>query len=113
MLLFFAATQVRLGMTNPPYMLAQLPQIAAALKHPNVFAFLHVPVQSGSDPVRCELTYLFLVSSVVVLSNIPRFRSFYFANLKRRSNVFLHRTISRWACILHDVCISGAPPNEP
>jgi threonylcarbamoyladenosine tRNA methylthiotransferase CDKAL1 len=42
-------------MTNPPYMLAQLPQIAAALKHPNVFAFLHVPVQSGSDPVSLEL----------------------------------------------------------
>ena len=59
MLFFLVPTQVRLGMTNPPYMLAQLPQIAAALKHPNVFAFLHVPVQSGSDPVRCELTYLF------------------------------------------------------
>jgi len=42
---------VRLGMTNPPYMLNQLEAIADAMRHPNVFAFLHVPVQSGADPV--------------------------------------------------------------
>eukprot|EP00616_Rhizochromulina_sp_CCMP1243_P019815 CAMPEP_0118986856 /NCGR_PEP_ID=MMETSP1173-20130426/42977_1 /TAXON_ID=1034831 /ORGANISM="Rhizochromulina marina cf, Strain CCMP1243" /LENGTH=133 /DNA_ID=CAMNT_0006937663 /DNA_START=49 /DNA_END=446 /DNA_ORIENTATION=+ len=42
---------MRVGMTNPPYMLAQLDAIAAALRHPNVFSFLHVPVQSGADPV--------------------------------------------------------------
>ena len=42
---------MRIGMTNPPYMLAQLDAIADALQHPNVFSFLHVPVQSGADPV--------------------------------------------------------------
>eukprot|EP00920_Eleutheroschizon_duboscqi_P011893 GHVT01028414.1.p1 GENE.GHVT01028414.1~~GHVT01028414.1.p1 ORF type:complete len:529 (-),score=92.80 GHVT01028414.1:4388-5974(-) len=40
---------LRLGMTNPPYMLAHVEEITRILKHPNVFEFLHVPVQSGSD----------------------------------------------------------------
>ena len=42
---------VRLGMTNPPFILDQLDEIAWALSHPNCFAFLHIPVQSGADPV--------------------------------------------------------------
>ena len=42
---------LRIGMTNPPFILNQLDDIAAALNHPRVFSFLHVPVQSGSDHV--------------------------------------------------------------
>lgn len=42
---------LRLGMTNPPYILQHLPAIAAFLRHPNVYAFLHIPVQSGSNRV--------------------------------------------------------------
>ena len=42
---------LRVGMTNPPYVLDQLDGLARALRHPQVFAFLHVPVQSGSDRV--------------------------------------------------------------
>ena len=42
---------VRLGMTNPPYILDQLDDVAWALSHPNCYAFLHIPVQSGSDAV--------------------------------------------------------------
>ena len=38
-------------MTNPPYILDQMGAVCRALRHPNVFAFLHVPVQSGADPV--------------------------------------------------------------
>jgi len=44
--------QIRLGMTNPPYILSQMGPVCEALKHPNVFSFLHVPVQSGADSVR-------------------------------------------------------------
>ena len=40
---------IRLGMTNPPYILAHLDEIAAFLRNPNVFAFIHIPVQSGSN----------------------------------------------------------------
>ncbi|PAV62531.1 hypothetical protein WR25_00158 [Diploscapter pachys] len=42
---------MRLGMTNPPYILDHLDEIATILNHPRVYSFLHIPVQSGSDPV--------------------------------------------------------------
>jgi len=42
---------LRVGMTNPPYILQQLPAIAKLLSHPRCYAFLHVPVQSGSNRV--------------------------------------------------------------
>jgi len=42
---------LRIGMTNPPYVMDHMADIAAALRHPNVYSFLHIPVQSGSDSV--------------------------------------------------------------
>lgn len=42
---------LRLGMTNPPFILEHLKEIATCLSHPCVFSYLHVPVQSGSDAV--------------------------------------------------------------
>ncbi|VEL15230.1 unnamed protein product [Protopolystoma xenopodis] len=42
-----AGCMLRLGMTNPPYILDQLTEIAEVLRHPRVYSFLHVPVQSG------------------------------------------------------------------
>jgi tRNA A37 methylthiotransferase MiaB len=42
---------LRLGMTNPPYILAHLDAVAEAMHHPGVYAFLHIPVQAGSDAV--------------------------------------------------------------
>eukprot|EP01086_Lenisia_limosa_P003065 TRINITY_DN17260_c0_g1_i1.p1 TRINITY_DN17260_c0_g1~~TRINITY_DN17260_c0_g1_i1.p1 ORF type:complete len:505 (-),score=66.95 TRINITY_DN17260_c0_g1_i1:33-1526(-) len=47
----FPLVMMRLGMTNPPYMLAHLEAVAKTLNHPQVYAFLHIPVQSGSDHV--------------------------------------------------------------
>lgn len=38
-------------MTNPPYIMDHLDEIAKILNHDRVYAFLHVPVQSGSDAV--------------------------------------------------------------
>ncbi|KAM7294151.1 threonylcarbamoyladenosine tRNA methylthiotransferase [Ixodes scapularis] len=46
---------LRLGMTNPPYILDYLEDMAEILSHPRVYSFLHVPVQSGSDPVLAEM----------------------------------------------------------
>jgi threonylcarbamoyladenosine tRNA methylthiotransferase CDKAL1 len=46
---------LRLGMTNPPYILEHLPDMAELLAHPRVYAFLHVPVQSGSDAVLADM----------------------------------------------------------
>jgi len=42
---------LRVGMTNPPFILEHLEAVAAALNHPRVFSFLHIPVQAGSDDV--------------------------------------------------------------
>ncbi|KAK9073210.1 hypothetical protein SSX86_007534 [Deinandra increscens subsp. villosa] len=45
------STMLRIGMTNPPYILEHLKEIAHILCHPCVYSFLHVPVQSGSDAI--------------------------------------------------------------
>ncbi|RVW48926.1 Threonylcarbamoyladenosine tRNA methylthiotransferase [Vitis vinifera] len=44
-------TMLRIGMTNPPYILEHLKEMAVVLRHPCVYSFLHVPVQSGSDAI--------------------------------------------------------------
>ncbi|VDN38170.1 unnamed protein product [Gongylonema pulchrum] len=46
---------MRLGMTNPPYILDFLEDIARILNHPRVYSFLHIPVQSGSDAVLSDM----------------------------------------------------------
>ena len=45
------STMLRVGMTNPPFILEHLAAISEQLKHPACFAYLHIPVQSGSDAV--------------------------------------------------------------
>lgn len=62
------STMLRVGMTNPPFILEHLKEIAEVLCHPCVYSFLHVPVQSGSDSVLsvsgkiiCPIVYMFLV----------------------------------------------------
>uniref|UniRef100_A0A8K9WYE7 tRNA-t(6)A37 methylthiotransferase n=1 Tax=Oncorhynchus mykiss TaxID=8022 RepID=A0A8K9WYE7_ONCMY len=46
---------LRLGMTNPPYILEHLEEMSKILNHPRVYAFLHVPVQSASDSVLMDM----------------------------------------------------------
>lgn len=46
---------LRLGMTNPPYILEHLEEMSRILQHPRVFSFLHVPLQSASDSVLMEM----------------------------------------------------------
>lgn len=43
--------KLRVGMTNPPYILEHVKEIAKILTHPRVYGFIHIPVQSGSDSV--------------------------------------------------------------
>ncbi|KAG7295893.1 hypothetical protein JYU34_020977 [Plutella xylostella] len=50
-----AGCRLRLGMTNPPYMLEHLPRVAGIMRHSRVYKFLHVPVQSGSDQVLADM----------------------------------------------------------
>ncbi|XP_072267724.1 threonylcarbamoyladenosine tRNA methylthiotransferase [Pyxicephalus adspersus] len=46
---------LRLGMTNPPYILEHLEEMAKILNHPRVYAFLHIPVQTASDSVLMDM----------------------------------------------------------
>ncbi|GAB0090430.1 Threonylcarbamoyladenosine tRNA methylthiotransferase [Sergentomyia squamirostris] len=46
---------MRVGMTNPPYILEHLVEMAKILNHPRVYAFLHVPVQTGSDAILASM----------------------------------------------------------
>ncbi|KAK8934430.1 hypothetical protein KSP39_PZI014568 [Platanthera zijinensis] len=56
------STMLRIGMTNPPFILEHLEEIAKVLRHPCVYAFLHVPVQSGSDAVLDAMNREYTVS---------------------------------------------------
>ncbi|XP_074574562.1 uncharacterized protein LOC141831010 [Curcuma longa] len=56
------STMLRIGMTNPPYILEHLKEIAEVLSHPCVYSFLHVPVQSGSDSVLTAMNREYTVS---------------------------------------------------
>ena len=47
----FPHMMLKVGMTNPPYMLAHLDAMVEVLQHPQVFSFLHIPVQSGSNKI--------------------------------------------------------------
>lgn len=47
--------RIRVGMTNPPYILEHLEAMAELLANPRLYAFLHVPVQSGSDFVLADM----------------------------------------------------------
>ncbi|CAN6584378.1 unnamed protein product [Malus baccata var. baccata] len=57
-----ARTMLRIGMTNPPFILEHLKEIAEVLRHPCVYSFLHVPVQSGSDTVLTAMNREYTVS---------------------------------------------------
>ncbi|KAL5558273.1 hypothetical protein UlMin_034484 [Ulmus minor] len=57
-----ASTMLRIGMTNPPFILEHLKEIAEVMRHPCVYSFLHVPVQSGSDAVLTAMNREYTVS---------------------------------------------------
>lgn len=42
---------VRVGMTNPPYVLEYIDELSGILNHSQMFSFIHIPVQAGSDEV--------------------------------------------------------------
>ena len=68
---------LRVGMTNPPYILEHLEGMADLLKHPNIYSFLHVPVQSCADHVLDDMKRKYSLSdfrSVVdyLTQNVPK-----------------------------------------
>uniref|UniRef100_A0A915ESZ7 Radical SAM core domain-containing protein n=1 Tax=Ditylenchus dipsaci TaxID=166011 RepID=A0A915ESZ7_9BILA len=58
---------MRLGMTNPPYILDYLEDIAKILNHPRVYSFLHIPIQSGSNAVLTDMKREYTTDSFATL----------------------------------------------
>ncbi len=68
---------LRIGMTNPPYMLHHINELCRVLNHPRVYAFLHVPVQAGSTNVLEEMRRLYRIEDFelvcdTLLDQVPR-----------------------------------------
>ena len=47
--------RVRVGMMHPKNILSDVDEIIDAIKHPKVYNFIHLPIQSGSDKVLKEM----------------------------------------------------------
>jgi len=47
--------KVRVGMMHPKNILNDVDEIIDAIKHPNVYDFIHLPIQSGSDKVLSDM----------------------------------------------------------
>lgn len=67
---------LRVGMTNPPYILQHIEEMAEILRHPCVFSFLHIPVQAGSDRVLLAMNREYTVGEFrtiadMLLRNVP------------------------------------------
>eukprot|EP01043_Picozoa_sp_COSAG02_P047934 COSAG02_NODE_4650_length_5132_cov_2.192690_1_plen_651_part_00 len=60
-------TMMRLGMTNPPYILEHRVEIAKILNHPRVYEFIHIPVQSGSNQVLSDMRRQYTVADFSLL----------------------------------------------
>jgi threonylcarbamoyladenosine tRNA methylthiotransferase CDKAL1 len=71
-----SSCMLRVGMTNPPYILEHLDEIAKILSHPRVYSFLHVPVQAGSTKVLTDMRRLYVIEDFekvcdVLLEKVP------------------------------------------
>ena len=67
---------IRIGMTNPPYIMEHLEKMAKILNHPNCYAFLHIPVQCGSNPVLDKMNREYKIEDFklvcdYMLANVP------------------------------------------
>ena len=60
---------LRVGMTNPPFILEHLAAMADILNHPRVYQFLHVPVQSGSNAVLDKMNREYTIEEFSVVAD--------------------------------------------
>ncbi len=63
---------IRLGMANPDHVIKNLDPLIEAFKHPKMFKFLHIPVQSGSDEVLKRMRRKYTVDDFKTI--VKRFR---------------------------------------
>ena len=65
--------RVRVGMMHPKNILNDVDEIIDAIKHPKVYDFIHLPVQSGSDKVLSDMRRGHTVSQYK--DDVSRFRN--------------------------------------
>eukprot|EP00756_Hemistasia_phaeocysticola_P039294 Hpha_TRINITY_DN16806_c0_g4::TRINITY_DN16806_c0_g4_i1::g.151862::m.151862/K15865/CDKAL1; threonylcarbamoyladenosine tRNA methylthiotransferase CDKAL1 len=65
---------MRVGMTNPPYIMDHLEDIAEILDHPRVYSFLHCPVQAGSNGVLDVMAREYTVEDFMKVCDVLRAR---------------------------------------
>eukprot|EP01069_Polyplicarium_translucidae_P001911 Polyplicarium_translucidae@DN1851_c0_g1_i1.p1 len=58
---------MRMGMTNPPFILKHVDEVSRFLRHRHVFEFIHIPVQSGSDRTLRDMRREYTVDEFVSL----------------------------------------------
>lgn len=68
---------LRVGMTNPPYVLEHIRALSSILLHPQVYEFIHIPVQSGSNAVLTGMQREYVIEDFRKLvnqlrSSVPR-----------------------------------------
>ncbi|MFX1375777.1 MAG: tRNA (N(6)-L-threonylcarbamoyladenosine(37)-C(2))-methylthiotransferase [Promethearchaeota archaeon] len=63
---------LRIGMINPNFLINKFDQIISILKHPKVYQFLHIPIQSGSDLVLKAMKRKYSISEILEKIEILR-----------------------------------------
>lgn len=58
---------IRIGMTNPPYIMEHINKMSKILNHPNVFSFLHIPVQAASNAVLDKMNREYKIEDFTLL----------------------------------------------
>jgi len=53
---------IRIGMTNPTYILESLTELISVMKSEKIFKFLHIPVQSGNNQILKKMNRRYTVS---------------------------------------------------
>ena len=54
---------LKLGMTNPPYIMEHMEEMSAILNHPQVYSHLHIQVQTGS--ILCQSEERFVMQTAL------------------------------------------------
>eukprot|EP00698_Gefionella_okellyi_P008045 TRINITY_DN1979_c0_g1_i3.p1 TRINITY_DN1979_c0_g1~~TRINITY_DN1979_c0_g1_i3.p1 ORF type:complete len:587 (+),score=84.39 TRINITY_DN1979_c0_g1_i3:68-1762(+) len=70
----YEGAMLRVGMTNPPYIMEHLDGMAEVLNMPSVYSFLHIPVQAGSDRVLDLMKREYTVSQFQEVVDVLRAR---------------------------------------
>jgi threonylcarbamoyladenosine tRNA methylthiotransferase CDKAL1 len=60
---------LRIGMSNPPYLLRHVDEVAQLLLHPNCYEFVHIPVQSGDNAILDVMKREYTVEEFLVCVN--------------------------------------------